>query len=61
MIKSRKFSDFDLTRKLTDLGWRGRYFSVSDEVTYLSQDNKTIAVVKYDNSKSIIVSVDFKR
>lgn len=58
-MKSRKFSDFDLARKLTDLGWKGRYFSHSNEVTYLGDDNRTIAVVKYDNSKSIIVSAKF--
>lgn len=60
MIKSRKFSDFDLAKKLIDLGWKGRQFSISNEVTYLSNSNETIAVVTYDNTKSIILSVDFK-
>ena len=60
MFKSRKFSDVDLAKKLTDLGWRGRKFSVSNEVVYLNEENRTIAVVKYDNTKSIIVSADFK-
>jgi hypothetical protein len=60
MLKSRKFSDFDLARKLNDLGWKGKYFAFSNEVTYLSEDNKTIAVVTYDNRKSVIVTADFK-
>lgn len=61
MLKSRKFSSFDLSKKLFELGWKGRHFSTSNEVTYLSDNNETIAVVEYDNSKSIIISVDFKK
>jgi hypothetical protein len=60
MIKSRKFSDSDLIRKLTELGWKGRYFSISNKTTYLTDTNDTIAEVVYDNSKSIILSVKFK-
>jgi hypothetical protein len=26
MLKSTKFSDFDLQKKLTDRGWKGKYY-----------------------------------
>ena len=55
-----KFSTFDLYKKLMDLHWRGKYYSLDDETTYLSEDNKTLAVVTYCNKKSIILSAEFK-
>jgi hypothetical protein len=60
MLKSSKFSDFDLQKKLIDKGWKGKYFGYMNKVTYLSENNETIAVVEYDNRRSLIVSADFK-
>lgn len=60
MYISEKFSVWDLYRKLTEMQWKGKYFSVDNITTYLSEDNKTLAVVEYDNKKSLIVSVKFK-
>lgn len=59
MLKSTKFSDFDLYRKLTAKGWKGKYYGYMNTVTYLSENNKTIAVVQYDNKRSLIVSAEF--
>jgi hypothetical protein len=60
MLNSKKFSISDLHQKLTDRGWRGRYFGISNRVTYLTDNNTTLAVVEFDASRSIIVSVEFK-
>jgi hypothetical protein len=60
MLKSTKFSDFDLQKKLTDRGWKGKYYGYMNKVTYLSENNETIAIVEYDNRRSLIVSADFK-
>lgn len=60
MLKSTKFSDFDLQKKLTARGWKGKYYGYMNKVTYLSENNETIAVVEYDNRRSLIVSADFK-
>jgi hypothetical protein len=59
MLKSTKFSDFDLQKKLTDRGWKGKYFGYMNKVTYLSENNETIAVVEYDNRRSLIVTAEF--
>jgi hypothetical protein len=59
MLKSAKFSDFDLYKKLTAKGWKGKYFGYNNKVTYLSEKNETIAVVEYDNRRSLIVSAEF--
>ena len=59
-MKSKKFNDFDLSRKLTELGWRGLYFTLGNETTFLSGTNDVIAVVTYDNRKSLILHADFK-
>ena len=56
-----KFSTFDLYKKLVDLHWRGKYYSLDNETTYLSEDNKTLAIVTYDNKKSLILSTEFKK
>jgi hypothetical protein len=60
MLKSSKFSVTDLHQKLQDRGWRGRYFGISNRVTYLTDNNTTLAVVEYDDSRSVIISVEFK-
>lgn len=60
MFASKKYSVWDLYRKLTELQWKGKYFSIDNVTTYLSEDNKTLAVVEYDNKKSLIISVKFK-
>lgn len=60
MFASKKYSVWDLYRKLTELHWKGKYFSIDNVTTYLSEDNKTLAVVEYDNKKSLIISVKFK-
>ena len=60
MLKSTKFNTLDLAKQLYDKGWKGRYYGYEDTVTYLSEKNETIAVVTYDNKRSLIVSVDFK-
>ena len=60
MFVSEKFNQLNLMEKLETLNWKGRYFSINDTTTYLTEDNKTLAVVKYDNNKSLIVSVDWK-
>jgi hypothetical protein len=59
MLKSTKFSDFDLHKKLTDRGWKGKYYGYMNKVTYLSENNETIAVVEYDNRRSLIVTAEF--
>jgi hypothetical protein len=59
MLKSTKFSDFDLQKKLADRGWKGKYFGYMNKVTYLSENNETIAVVEYDNRRSLIVTAEF--
>jgi hypothetical protein len=59
MLKSTKFSDFDLQKKLTDRGWKGKYYGYMNKVTYLSENNETIAVVEYDNRRSLIVTAEF--
>jgi hypothetical protein len=59
MLKSTKFSDFDLYKKLTDRGWKGKYYGYMNKVTYLSENNETIAVVEYDNRRSLIVTAEF--
>lgn len=60
MLNSKKFSITDLHQKLTDRGWRGRYFGIANRLTYLTDDNHTLAVVEFDTSRSVIVSVEFK-
>lgn len=60
MTKFTKFNDFDLQRKLTEKGWKGRYYSYDDKVTYLSNDNNIIAEIKYDKLNKLIVSAKFK-
>lgn len=60
-MHSNKFNDFDLARKLTDKGWKGKYFGYNNLVTYLSEKNETIATVIYDNKRSLIVSVKFEK
>lgn len=60
MLKSTKFNTLDLARSLHDKGWKGKYFGYENQVTYLSEHNETIAIVTYDNRRSLIVSVDFK-
>ena len=60
MLVSEKYSTWDLYKELTALTWKGRHFSINDTTTYLTEDNKTIAIVKYDNKKSLIISVDWK-
>lgn len=60
-MKSKKFNDFDLVRKLTEKGWKGKYFGYNNFVTYLSEKNETIATVIYDNKRSLIVSVKFEK
>lgn len=59
-LKSTKFNTLDLARTLYDKGWKGKYFGYDNKVTYLDEHNETIAVVTYDNRRSLIVSVDFK-
>lgn len=59
-MQSQKFNDFDLSKKLTELGWKGLYYSLGNVVTYLSGTNDVIATVTYDNRKSIILSVEFE-
>lgn len=59
-LKSTKFNTLDLARTLYDKGWKGKYYGFSDTVTYLNDANETIAVVTYNNRRSLIVSVDFK-
>ncbi len=60
ILKSKKFSVTDLHQKLQDRGWRGRYFGISNRITYLTDKNTTLAVVEFDASRSIIISVEFK-
>ena len=60
MLTYEKYSEWDLYKQLTELNWKGRYFSINDTTTYLTEDNKIIAVVKYDNSKSLIICVNWK-
>jgi hypothetical protein len=60
MLKSAKFSVTDLHQKLQERGWRGRYFGISNRITYLTDTNATLAVVEFDASRSVIVSVNFK-
>ena len=57
---SEKFSAFDLYRKLTEMHWKGKYYSLSDETTFLSESNEVLAVVTYCNRRSLILSVEFK-
>ena len=61
MFVSEKYNTWDLYEELTALNWKGKHFSINHVTTYLSEDNKTIAVVQYDNKKSLIVSVDWKK
>lgn len=61
MFKSRKLGSIDLIKKLTERGWKGRFISVPNETTYLSDTNDTIAVVTYDDHKSVIISAKFNR
>ena len=60
MLHSAKLSTNDLHKKLIAKGWNGKYYGYSDTVTYLSDKNETIAVVVYDNKRSLIVTADFK-
>lgn len=60
MLSSTKLSTVDLHKKLISRGWKGRYFGHSNCVTYLRDNNETIAVVVYDNRRSLIVTADFK-
>ena len=57
---TKEFSEFELNDKLHAHGWRGKYFNFENKTTYLSEDNKTIAIITYDNRKSIIIAADFK-
>jgi len=54
-----KFSSLDLYKKLTELHWKGKYYSLDDETTFLSETNEVLAVVTYSNKKSFILSVEF--
>ena len=60
MFVSEKYTTWNLYEELTALGWKGRHFSINNTTTYLTEDNKTLAVVLYDNIKSLIVYVDWK-
>lgn len=59
-MKAEKFNSFDLSKKLNELGWKGLYYTLGNETTYLSGTNDVIAVVTYDNRKSLILGVEFK-
>lgn len=61
MLNSKKFSVSDLYARLFDMGWRGRYYGIANRFTYLNDENTTLAVVEYDSTKSLIVSVEYKR
>lgn len=61
MLKSTKFNTLDLAKQLYDKGWKGKYYGYKDTVTYLNDQNETIAVVTYDNKRSLIVSTKFER
>lgn len=60
MLSSTKLSTIDLQKKLISRGWKGRYIGYSNQVTYLRDNNETIAIVEYDNRRSLIVTADFK-
>lgn len=61
MLKSTKFNTLDLAKQLYDKGWKGKYYGYEDTVTYLNDQNETIAVVTYDNKRSLIVSTKFEK
>jgi hypothetical protein len=60
MLRSAKFSVTELHQKLQTRGWRGRYWGVSNRLTYLTNTNDPVAVVEFDKSRSVIISAEFK-
>jgi len=61
MFVSEKFSTWDLYKKLNNLNWKGKYIATNEVVTFLSEQNETIAVVTYDNKRSLILSAKFSK
>jgi hypothetical protein len=48
-------------KKLEALNWKGKFFSYSNMVTYLSDNNETLAEVFYsDKARKTINDVKFK-
>jgi hypothetical protein len=51
MFISEKFSNVDIYAKLERMQWKGRHFSYSNVVTYLSEDNQVLASIEFENAK----------
>lgn len=54
---SDRLNEITLSKKLFQKGWHGKYFGLGDCVTFLTEDNQTIAEVHYDNRRSLILWV----
>jgi len=57
VLHSDKMNDLLVFKRLLVRGWQGRYYGLGDCVTYLTNDNKTIAEVHYDEHRKLILYV----
>lgn len=51
MKVKKKLDIFLLEESLNQKGWKGKYYGIYNQVTYLTENNKTIAIVDFKNNE----------